>query len=383
MKKEELFEAMEGIDEDRLALSERESVSYAEAEQMEKKTPAKKKRRSWGRTFATVAVSAAAIALVFGATQVFSPRMGSVNRYGVSAALDGGMDAKNTAGAASDSVAEADVNVSDEYWSEDSETVEKSTSDMATASSEASSEEQVTTVSGDKIVYNGYIDIQTLSYNDTAAAIRGRISELGGFIESESEYDGNHNWYLAEGAENSADSTSGSRTLNITARVPAEQFDSFLTSLGENGKVISKSVYAENISKVYADREASKQALEKEQARLLSMMDEASDIQDMIAIESRLSQVEKDLNAYNTELAGMDKDVEYSTINISLEEVQRYSEANTLSFGERIQQAAKDCVRGTGVFFQNLVVWGVRHAFAIVFAVVVIFLVVRKIRKKK
>ena len=160
---------------------------------------------------------------------------------------------------------------------------------------------------GQKIVYTGRLQMQTLEYDKSAANIRAKIREAGGFSESESEHDNNYNWYNNGNPGNT-------RYLSITARIPSEKFEAFMDSLSGDGKVMSRSVSAENISQVYANKESYKKALEKEQERLLIMMDKAETIDEMILVESRLSEVERQLNLYKTDLAAMDKDVEFSTV---------------------------------------------------------------------
>ncbi len=109
---------------------------------------------------------------------------------------------------------------------------------------------------------------------------------------------------------------------------PTEKFEEFMSGGGEIGNVISRSSSAENISRVYNDVSVQIEALEKQQKRLLEMMDQANTIEDMIAVEDRLSQVQYELNSLKTHRQSMDTDVAYSTINVSLNEVRIYSETD-------------------------------------------------------
>ncbi|MDO5109888.1 MAG: DUF4349 domain-containing protein, partial [Erysipelotrichaceae bacterium] len=77
------------------------------------------------------------------------------------------------------------------------------------------------------------------------------------------------------------------------------------------------------------------EALEKQQTRLLEMMDEAKTIEDMIAVEDRLSEVQYQLNSLKTNRESMDTDIAYSTISIVLREVRVYAEVNE-SFLQRL-----------------------------------------------
>ena len=214
---------------------------------------------------------------------------------------------------------------------------------------------------GQKIVYTGRMQ---------AAAIRAKIKAAGGFSESESESDNNYDWYRNSG--------SGSRRyLSITARIPSEKIEEFMDSLGGDGKVMSRSVSAENISQVYANKETYKKALEKEQERLLAMMDKAETIDEMILVEQRLSEVERQLNAYKTDLSAMDKDVQFSTIYIELEEVKRYTEEVVQTpFGEEIKYAFEDAIESFTDFCKGVILFVVRYfPFLIILAAVVVLII--------
>lgn len=231
---------------------------------------------------------------------------------------------------------------------------------------------------GQKIVYTGSLSIQTLEYDKSAASIRRKIREAGGFSEAESENDNDYNWYRR------STGPSSTRNLNITARIPSEKFESFMDSLQGDGKVMNRSMNAENISQVYANKETYKKALEKEQERLLAMMDKAVTIEDMIAVESRLSEVERQLNTYKTDLSAMDKDVQYSTIYITLEEVKRYSdETPTVTFPEKVKYAFEDAINSFTEFCEGIVLFIIRSFPFLILLAIVIALVIRLIRKRQ
>jgi uncharacterized protein YlbG (UPF0298 family) len=231
---------------------------------------------------------------------------------------------------------------------------------------------------GQKIVYTGSLSIQTLEYDKSAASIRRKIREAGGFSEAENENDNDYNWYRR------STGPSSTRNLNITARIPSEKFESFMDSLQGDGKVMNRSMNAENISQVYANKETYKKALEKEQERLLAMMDKAVTIEDMIAVESRLSEVERQLNTYKTDLSAMDKDVQYSTIYINLEEVKRYSdETPTVTFPEKVKYAFEDAINSFTEFCEGIVLFIIRSFPFLILLAIVIALVIRLIRKRQ
>lgn len=231
---------------------------------------------------------------------------------------------------------------------------------------------------GQKIVYTASLSIQSLEYDQSAASIRRKIREAGGFSEAESEYDKDYNWYRYNA------SSSNTRSLSITARIPSDKFEAFLNSLDGDGKIMSKSVNAQNISQVYANKETYKKALEKEQERLLAMMDKAETIEDMIAVESRLSEVERQLNSYKTDLSQMDKDVEFSTVYIDLQEVKRYTETvEKTTFREKLGFAFEDAISSFRDFCEGVILFVVRNfPFLIIFAIIAA-LIIRWLAKRR
>ena len=230
---------------------------------------------------------------------------------------------------------------------------------------------------GQKIVYTGNLKIQTLEYEKSASSIRRKIREYGGFTESENESDDNRTWYYE-------DSSGSRRSLSLIARIPSEKFEEFMDSLSGDGKILSRSMNAENISQQYANKENYKKALEKEQERLLAMMDKAGTIEEMIAVEERLSEVERQLNAFKTDLSAMDKDVQFSTIYIDLTEVKRYTEEpHVTTFGERIENAFDDAISGFVNLCQGIVLFAVRYFPYLILLVIVIILLLRLDKKSK
>ena len=236
-----------------------------------------------------------------------------------------------------------------------------------------------------KIIYTGNISLQTLEYDQASNSIHAKITQYGGFIESEDTYNDDPYWYYKERTGSAANRTR--RNLNITARIPADQFDAFMKDLEKDGQVVNSSINARNVSVTYATREASKKALEIEQSRLLEMMEKAESVEDMIRVEERLTEVERELNSEKTELSALDRDVNFSTIYISLQEVFEYSEKVVeVTYGERLQKAFGRAVDGFVSFWQELILFIVEtFPFLIMLAIVIVLLrrLLRRRREKK
>ena len=208
-----------------------------------------------------------------------------------------------------------------------------------------------------KIVYTGSISLQSLEYEKSAGSIHEKITKYGGPASSRDR---------------------ARRNMNVTARIPADKFDAFMEDLKNDGQVTDTSVNARNISVKYATHDASRKALEIEQDRLLKMMDKAQTVEEMIAVEKRLTQVERELNDEKTQLSDMDRDVNFSTVYISLQEVFEYSEKVVeYTYGERLKQAFDRAISGFVEFWQELILWIVETFPFLIMLGIIIFAIVK------
>ena len=233
-----------------------------------------------------------------------------------------------------------------------------------------------------KIVYTGNVSLQTLEYDTSAKSIHDRISGCGGFIESEYTSNEDPYWYYRDRSGSAAKRTR--RTLNVTARIPADKFEAFMEDLKKDGQVISTSVNAQNISVSYATHDASRKALEIEQERLLGMMDKAETIEEMIAVEKRLTEVERELGNEKTTLSAMDRDVNFSTVDIQLEEVFEYSETVVeVTYGERLKRAFGNAIEGFVDFWQAVLLFIVGSFPFLIMWGILIFVLVKIVRRSR
>ncbi len=199
-------------------------------------------------------------------------------------------------------------------------------------------------LSQEKLVYTGDLTIQTLNYEESLKALRAKAAELGGIVEWENESDSNYRWYEGD--------SSGTRSVYMTLRIPTDSFETFMNDAGGIGKVISRSRGVKNISRQYNDTSVQIEALEKQQERLLEMMDKAETIEDMIAVETRLTDVQSQLNSLKTYRQSMDTDVMYSTVTVSLQEVREYVHVNE-SFFERAWNSFLSGWKNFGWFLED------------------------------
>ncbi|MCI8556263.1 MAG: DUF4349 domain-containing protein [Lachnospiraceae bacterium] len=226
-----------------------------------------------------------------------------------------------------------------------------------------------------KLIKTVSMSMETKEFDTLLESIRGKVEELGGYIES-SEISGS-SYY----------SVQGNRYAWLTLRIPAEKLDGFVTIVSELGNVTSKNESVEDITLQYVDVESHKQALETEQARLLELLEKAESMEDIIAIESRLSQVRYELQSYGSTLRTYDNRVNYSTVSIDISEVERVTPViEERTFFEEIQYRLSDNLYDIGRGMRNFAIWFISSLpYLVIWALIIIVLVclVRKFIRKK
>lgn len=204
-----------------------------------------------------------------------------------------------------------------------------------------------------KLIYTCDLTVQTTEFDQTVNVIHDLIDKFGGFIASEIRNDSDTGWYRSGYVK-----TNASLSEELTIRIPAEHYHEFLDALDGNGKILSKNMYVENISRQYSETETTIKSLETQEERLLVMMEQCETVEDMITVEARLSEVQNELKIYRNRLSGMDTDVAYSTINMRINEVLEYTPdkepIRVLTFGDRLGNTLKETGRGFLRFLEGL-----------------------------
>ncbi len=234
-------------------------------------------------------------------------------------------------------------------------------------------------VSGDKIIYTGYAEIETLEFDKTVESVYKMIDRYGGFLES-SYVTGND--YKTQHYKSAS-----YRTAHFVARIPKDRFSEMQNGLSELGNVTYTSTQAQNVTAQYTDTESQLKAYRTEEERLLKILEKADTVADMITIEDRLSQVRYNIESLTTQLNAWDSRISYSTLELSVSEVQEFSDEPVLAktFWEEIaggvsgslKWLVKACKRAVIIIASALPLLAVPAVIA-----AVVWLAVRSRRKK-
>ena len=198
---------------------------------------------------------------------------------------------------------------------------------------------------GRKLIRNVDMDVETESFDSLLTAAQSQAEELGGYIESSNVSNGSY-----------ANPTSAARSARLTARIPSEKLDSYLSGISSQSNVTRKSESTEDVTLQYVDLQSHKKALLAEQESLLSMMEQAESIEDIIAINEQLTDVRYQIESMESQLRTYDNLVDYSTVNLYIDEVERYTPGASKSAGARIAEGFSANIYRVGNFFKNFAI---------------------------
>ncbi|MCC8163719.1 MAG: DUF4349 domain-containing protein [Lachnospiraceae bacterium] len=224
-----------------------------------------------------------------------------------------------------------------------------------------------------KLIKTVNLSLQTTEFDSVLENISARTTELGGYIES-SSVSGNSYYYES------------TRYAYYTIRIPSDRLDEFVDVVGDLGNVTYKSESVEDVTLEYTDVESRKTALETEQERLLELLEEAENMEDLLAIESKLSEVRYELESYGSQLRVLDNQVDYSTVYVDVDEVERITETTEKGFFGQIADRFNDSLYRVGKGLRNFVIvfigsLPVLAVWAVVIAVIV--LILRKVFSRR
>lgn len=170
----------------------------------------------------------------------------------------------------------------------------------------------------------------------------------------------------------------------MTIRIPAEKLDDFLSEVAESSNVISRNDSITDVTLQYVDLESHKKVLLAEQDRLLELMEQVETIEDIIALESRLSEVRYQLESMESQLRTYDNQISYSTIYLNINEVTKLTPVKEQSTWEKISTGFVDSLYGVGAGLMNFIIRLIINLpYLVLWAVVilVIVLIIKMIRK--
>ena len=225
-------------------------------------------------------------------------------------------------------------------------------------------------VSSRKLIRNISIDAETMDFDSLIEKIKAQTSQAGGYVESSN----------ISGSSYAA-SYSRLRYAYLTLRIPSDRTDAFLEALDGESNIISRSEGLTDVTLQYVDMESHMKALRMEEEQLLKLMEKADTTEDLIRIQSELTDVRYRIEYCQSQLNTYDNLVDYDTINLSVNEVRQETPTGEPTVLQRIREGLADNTVSVITGIGDFIIWLITMIPVFVVLFVVIFVVVSLIRK--
>lgn len=219
-----------------------------------------------------------------------------------------------------------------------------------------------------KMIYTADLNLQTKEFDTANAALTALVEEMGGYFEMRE---------IRQGGTY--------RSLYCTVRVPAEKFTPFLDRSGDIANVTYRNESADNVSEAYYDLEARLTTQRTKLHRLQELLAKAENMEDIITIESAISDTELQIEYLTGSLRNYDSLIGFSTVRVSLDEVYRLSteEETPVTFGDRLSSAFKRGFERGVSDLEDFVISLARNWMTLMIWAVIIVAAVAVIRRRR
>jgi hypothetical protein len=110
----------------------------------------------------------------------------------------------------------------------------------------------------------------------------------------------------------------GGSSMSLTLRVPAEQYDAVVDKLAALGELTNRTETSQDVTAQVADVNSRVESMTASVARVRALLASATDISDVISIESELAVREANLESLQQQQAALSGQVALSTISMTL-----------------------------------------------------------------
>ncbi len=222
-----------------------------------------------------------------------------------------------------------------------------------------------------KIIKTGSLYIETTEYEETIKKLMKLVDMKNGYIFSSESFGGDKN------------DTYSTRNCRYEIKVPAQNFDAFMSGSEDVGDVINKSEHKDDVTSTYRDTEARLKTLKVQEDRLLKILEKADDLKSVIELEKALADVRYQIEGYETSKRQLDDKIDYSKINVVIEEIvmRKKYESKPITFGEKIKYAFENMLENTGDFFENTVLFFIYALPTLIFLAIIAFIAIKVIKK--
>ena len=226
---------------------------------------------------------------------------------------------------------------------------------------------------GRKLIRTINIEAETKDLDALLTDLDVQLATLGGYVQSK---------------QVRGSATSGNRRYaSLTLRIPADKLDQFVNHVSGATNILSNSETTEDVTLKFIATESRIAALEAEEARVMELIGKAENLNELLTLESKLSNIRQELEEVKSQLKLYENLIDYGTVYLSISEEKEYTvvEEEEPTVWQRISTGFVKSLKGVGTIITELFVFFVVASpyLAIPAAIVVIVVVCLNISKKK
>ena len=210
--------------------------------------------------------------------------------------------------------------------------------------------------SGVKLIRRANLQVQTVEFDKSVAALEQLVLSLNGYYENAELYSGG---YYNQGSH---------RSGYYVVRIPAESYDSFMGQIDGVGYLSRRTESTQDVGQEYFDTESRLTTQRTKQERLQQLLKQAKNMEDIIALENALADVEYQIEQYTSQLRRYDALVGYATIDVNIQEMQRITDDPGQQAGlfQRMKTGIVSSAGGVVDGVQNFLVWVSYNLFGLI-----------------
>jgi hypothetical protein len=120
-------------------------------------------------------------------------------------------------------------------------------------------------------------------------------------------------------ADTTLSGETGPMSASITIRVPAEGLDSVIDRIAALGKLLHKQISTQEVTEEYVDLGSRRRNLEREEERLLDLLQRAGKVKDLLEVEQTLARVRGQAETISGRMRYLENRVALSTVRVQLQ----------------------------------------------------------------
>ena len=228
---------------------------------------------------------------------------------------------------------------------------------------------------GRLLIRNVSMTAETKEFDALRKSVEDKVRELGGYIENSGISGTGKNGSL--------------HRANYTIRVPANKLDELISTVGSNCTVTSSSESTTDVTLSYVDTKARLDSLRVEQEQLTGLLKEAKDLDTIIILQKRLTEVRYQIESAESTLRVLENQVTYATLTLNIREVleiKPQEQPHIDTYGEKLAKTFKNSLKAIGEFFKGLLLVIVALSpilVAMIIIAIVVLAIVFGARKKR